>query len=94
MFTLRAEFNFLGNGLCILDNAMTMDLVAVDFNIEELVVSWDSITDVKVNGPTMESVVVDSNEELEEEGVTATTESVTVDSNEELEEEGVAVTTE
>ena len=48
MFTSWAKLNLVRNGfllLCILDSAMTMDLVAVDFNIEEseegLVVSWE-----------------------------------------------------
>ena len=35
LFTLWVGFDFLGNDLCISDNAMTMDLVVLDFNIEE-----------------------------------------------------------
>ena len=99
-FTFRARFKFVGYDfrlLCILDNAMTVDLVAIDFNKEEeegLVVSWDSITDVVVDSSleleekglagtmNFESVV----EELEEKGLAENTRLVTVDSSIELED--------
>ena len=99
LFIFWAGFDFIGNDLCIFDNAITMDLVVLDFSmIEEPCLAVESVVvDLNIElekdgvAETIESVAV---EELEEEGIIVTRDLIAVDLNEELEDDEIAVTKE
>ena len=102
LFVFWAGFNFIGNDLCILDNAITMDLVVLDFSMmEEPCLAVESvIVDLNIElgkdgvAETIESVAVEELEELEGIIVTRDLDLIAVDSNEELEDDEIAVTKE